>query len=306
MHGGSQTIEWLIVPALLGVWGFWYGFRSLAQARTVADTPASKIRSASQGYAELVGVGVLPPSVTIKGPLTGIECAWWEYRIEDRRDRRGDRNNWQTIDSQKSDTPFLLDDGTGQCLVDPQGAEVVVHESTSWYGDTPWPEVRIPDGNGLLERAVDALFSGGRYRYIERRLSVAAPLYALGVFRTSGGASIRDPEDEVAAVLHEWKADQAGLLRRFDANHDGRIDLAEWEQVRAAARDQVMRQRSSEAPPPAVPTLAAPDDGRPFLLSGADPVTLMRRLRLRAAAGIAVFVAAAAAFTWLAGRLALP
>lgn len=299
MPGDAQ---WLI-PALAltgaAAYGFWYGFTSLTKSRAIRDTATARIRSAAQGYAEFVGVGALPPKVTIKGPLTGLECAWWDYRIEERGGRDGRQRGWHTVDSLTSETPFLLSDGTGQCLVDPRGADVVPHVRTAWCGATPWPEYRIPPGQGVIGRIADVLFSGGRYRYVERRLNIAEPLYALGEFRTSGGIGVSDPDGDVAQVLHEWKSDQAQLLERFDANHDGKIDVAEWEQVRAAARAQVLQKRRAGEQAATVPLLGEPDDGRPFLLSAADPPSLALRFRLRAAAGVSLFLACAAALAWL-------
>ncbi|MFI4889853.1 MAG: GIDE domain-containing protein [Steroidobacterales bacterium] len=293
--------QWLMLAALLagaGAYGFWFGFKSLSKSRAIQNTPTSRIRSAAQGYAEFTGVGALPPRVTIKGPLTGLQCAWWHYQIQE-RGGIGPRNGWLTVDTLTSETPFLLDDGTGQCLVDPRGAEVVSHVRTVWYGATRWPEYRLPPGAGFLGKLFDALMSRGRYRYMERRLNVDEPLYALGEFRTSGEIGVSDPEDRIAQVLHEWKANQAQLLERFDANHDGKIDAAEWDQVRAAARAQVLAIHKAHELEPTAPVLTDPGDGRAFLLAASDHASLARRFRLRAIAGIGGFVACVAALAWM-------
>ena len=131
--------------------------------------------------------------VTIKGPLTGLPCAWWQYEIEDAvASARGAAGRPST--RQTSETPFLLDDGTGRCLVDPRGAEVITHTRTVWYGATPWPEYRLPPtGPAFFGKLFDALMSGGRYRYTERRLDIDEPVYALGEFRTGGGIGIDGP-----------------------------------------------------------------------------------------------------------------
>jgi hypothetical protein len=293
--------HWLTLVALIagaGVFGFWYGFRAWFKSRTIEDTPEARIRSAAQGYAEFTGVGELPPRAVVKGPLTGLACAWWHYRIEE-RGGFGRRSAWHTIDTGTSEAVFLLDDGTGKCLVDPHGAEVVPHADTVWYGSTEWPEYRLPPTPGLLGKVFDGLMPRGRYRYVEQRLNVAEPLYALGEFRTSGGAGANDADEGIAQVLHEWKSDQAKLLDRFDANHDGKIDAAEWEQVRAAARAQVMTKLRAEEHAPTVPQLVQPGDGRPFLLAATDRSTLALRFRLQAIAGIGCFVASMAALASL-------
>lgn len=281
-----------------GGYCFWFGFRSLSKCRALENTPTARIRSAAQGYAEFTGVSTLPPRAVCRGPLTGLHCTWWKYKIEEHGGSRR-RSGWRTIDSMTSETPFLLDDGTGKCLVDPRGAEVVAHERTVWFGDAEWPLVRIPPGEGLVGKFFDALLSGGRYRYSEWRLNEDQPVYALGEFSTSGGVSGDDPENETLQLLHTWKADQAKLLARFDANHDGQIDAAEWEQVRAAARAEVLAKRGAKELEPTVPLLAEPADGRPYLLSDSDQASLARRFRWRAGAGIGVFVASMAALAWI-------
>jgi hypothetical protein len=298
LHDG-HWIGAAVVISAAGLYGFWFGFRALSKSRALQNTATARIRSAAQGYAEFNGVGAMPPRVSCKGPLTGLPCTWWTYKIEERGDAPGRRRGWHTIDSMTSETPFLLDDGTGKCLVDPRGAEVIAHEHTTWYGNDAWPQYRIPAGEGALGKFVDALLSGGRYRYTERRLNAAQMMCALGEFRTSGGVSGDDPEDDVLQLLHEWKGDQAKLLARFDANHDGQIDAVEWEQVRAAARAEVLQKRTARELEPSVAVLAQPADGRAFLLSDFDQGSLARRFQLQAGAGILGFVACMGALTWI-------
>lgn len=291
--------HWAIITAglaSLGVYGFWFGFRSLAKCRAIENTASARIRSAAQGYAEFSGVAALPPKATCRGPLTGLHCVWWRYKIEE--SRGSGRRGWHTIDSMTSETPFLLDDGTGKCLVDPRGAEVVAHERTVWSGSESWPQVRVPPGEGAVGRFFDVLLSGGRYRYTEQRLNADEMMHALGEFRTSGGISADDPEGEIVQLLHGWKADMPRLLERFDANHDGQIDAGEWEQVRAAARAEVLAKRNAKELEAAVPLLTEPGDGRPYLLADCDQATLARRFRWQACAGVAGFVGCMAALTW--------
>jgi hypothetical protein len=299
MMRDGQWAGYAIALAGAGAYGFWYGFKALSKSRALQNTVTARIRSAPQGYAEFTGVGELPPRIVCKGPLTGLACTWWSYKIEERGGTPGRRRGWHTIDSMTSEAPFLLDDGTGKCLVDPRGAEVVAHEHSVWYGEDAWPQFRIPPGDGALGKVFDVLLSGGRYRYTERRLNTSERTYALGEFRTSGGVSGDDPEDGILQLLHEWKSDQAKLLERFDANHDGQIDAAEWEQVRSAARAEVLAKRSAKESAPTVAVLAQPADGRPYLLSDCDQTTLALRFRMQAAAGIGFFVVSMATITWI-------
>ena len=142
--------SWFIVLGLAACAGysFWYSFNCWHKNRTVANMPASRLRSAAQGYVQLDGIGLLPPDSKNKSPLTGTPCTWWSFKVEQR-----DREGWSTIDSDTSSAPFLLDDGTGQCLVNPCGAEVIPRATSVWYGAEAWPRGRAPPEPSQPHRA---------------------------------------------------------------------------------------------------------------------------------------------------------
>jgi hypothetical protein len=296
---GNRFKFWLIVVGLAAaaVYSFWYAFKAWAKNRVIVDTPTSRVRSAAQGYVELSGQGLLPADAQNKGPLTGMPCTWWRYKVEE-RSSTGRSRSWSTVDSGTSEISFLLDDGTGQCLIDPRGAEVFPGATNVWYGPEAWPQGRIPDGSGVFGWLVDT-FVTDKYRYTEHRLQPREHVYAIGAFRSLGGVSVESPDAAIADLLREWKQDQAALLARFDTNHDGTLSRVEWDQARAAARKQVLDGRAAEARPPSVNVLADPMDGRSFLLAASDGESLARRFRRRALAGIGGFVGSSAALTWM-------
>lgn len=289
---------WLI---LLAVWGIalagafaaFYFFRRL---RLIEDTPQSLIRSAAQGYVELQGQCKLMPGEPIVAPLTGMRCVWWSYRVE--QSGGGRRRRWETVKSDQSGELFLVADDTGQCVVDPDRAEVYPSAKQVWYGDTPIPEGGPEMGGFAL---------GSRYRYVEERMQDGDPLYALGYFHTQGPVSAGDIDEEVRAQLAEWKRDQAWLLQHFDTNHDGQVDQQEWEAARQEARRLVLERERDNLKRPPVNVLGRPPDGRDFILS-----TLPRKnleLRLRVYVGVcllAFFLAGAAGTRMLSVRFSAP
>jgi hypothetical protein len=304
MHGPDRVKFWILVACLAGaaVYSFYYCFVSWRRNRVVGDTPTSRVRSAAQGYVEFTGRGAMPPNTENKAPLTGIPCTWWRYKIEQRSDNARSRS-WSTVQSGTSETPFILDDGTGQCLIDPRGAEVFPSANDVWYGSSDWPDgVRIPGGGGALGWIMDAV-STRQYRYTEHRLEPHERLYAIGSFRSLGGVSVDTPDRAVAELLRDWKQDQASLLARFDADHDGVISAAEWDRARAAARERVVAAAGVRSEAPGINVLSKPADGRAFLLAASDEQTLALRLRRRAAAGVFAFVASSSALTWMLTRL---
>jgi hypothetical protein len=304
MHGADRVKFWFLIACLAGAaaYSFYYCFMSWRRNRVVGDTPTSRVRSAAQGYVEFTGRGLAPANTENKAPLTGIPCTWWRYKVEQRSENTRSRS-WSTVRSGTSETPFILDDGTGQCLVDPRGAEVFPSANDVWYGSSDWPDgVRIPGGGGALGWLLDSV-AAGKYRYTEHRLEAHERLYAIGSFRSLGGVSVESPDRAVAELLRDWKQDQASLLARFDANHDGVISAAEWDRARAAAREQVVGAAGVRAEAPGINVLSKPADGRAFLLAASDEQTLARRLRRRAAAGVVAFVASCSALTWMLTRL---
>lgn len=52
--------------------------------------------------------------------LSGLPCLWYSYRVER---RNGDR--WEYVESGISHDTFGVSDGSGQLLVDPDGAEII-------------------------------------------------------------------------------------------------------------------------------------------------------------------------------------
>ena len=102
--------------------------------------------------------------------------------------------------------------------------------------------MHIPNGTGIFAWLVDN-FVTDKYRYTEHRLAAASQqLYAIGAFRSLGGASVESPDAATAELLRAWKKTQASLLARFDSNHDGTSQQPqEWDQARTAARQQVLK-----------------------------------------------------------------
>ncbi|HEY3645553.1 MAG TPA: hypothetical protein VGM16_09455 [Gammaproteobacteria bacterium] len=278
---------------LVGGFGLWRYYRRLTALK---DTPRSMIRSAAQGYVELQGMAKLMPGPRIVAPLTGKPCVWWRYRIQSRSRSRG---SWSSLDGATHDTStdiFLIQDETGQCVIDPDKSDVMPSAKDSWSGDTQMPE----GGPGT-----GSLF--GRYRYIEERIEEGAELCALGYFHTQDPVSGAMIDEEVRQQLVAWKKDQSWLLRNFDTDHDGQIDMQEWDAARQEARRLVLEKERENLRRPPVNLLSFPKDGRQFILSALPRERLLLRLKLLTLASLLLFFAGGAGGTWLLdARLASP
>ncbi|MDX1593245.1 MAG: GIDE domain-containing protein [Gammaproteobacteria bacterium] len=317
LNAGPQEFWfWIAVLVAVALLAFYGVFRFFSRARLIEDTPTSKIRSAAQGYIELNGLAEPLDGTPIVAPLSKMQCVWYRYKIEERRHRHGhtfgtrrEGDRWRTVEKGTSDGLFRLADETGECVVDPEGAEVTPSVHQVWYGGTHYPE-QAPyadrEGGWMARLGIGVSIGTGRYRYTESRIMPATDLYAIGQFRTLGTGGGGDRGADVAAVLRAWKGDQAALLKRFDADGDGQIDLQEWDDARRAAEAKVdadLRERQQAEP---VNVLADPGvSRRPFILSVESQRELAGRLRLYAGACLVGFLGCGGAAVWAAGvRLA--
>lgn len=277
----------LVVLAIGGFLGAFYYF---ARKRVVEDTPTSKIRSAAQGYVEFIGHGELMEGTPILAPLTKRNCTWYSYKVEERR-QSGKNSKWVKVEGDTSDELFLIIDESGQCVIDPEGASVTASEKNVWYGNTVWPDRGYKSGG---------LFSGGRYRYTEERMHPKDQLFALGLFNTVGGAGGEfNIDDDVRALLKEWKQDSEALLKKYDKNKDGQIDMEEWQAVRQDALNHAMANHAERktAPPVNMMTKTC-DRRRPYLLSAVSQEALIKRYHFFSIGLISLFFICGAFATW--------
>jgi hypothetical protein len=245
-HIGSKR-GWVLVLVLIACISVAFWILNFRRARAVGDTPTSRIASAPQGYVELAGKARPFPGDRMISPVSRIHCVWYHFIIHE---KNGD--NWKKVKEEVSDDSFLIDDGTGEAVVDPDFAEVYTSRKRIWQV--------------------------GKQRFTEWLLVPGEPLYVIGHFVTEGGHNTQfDHAADLNAVLARWKADKVDLKRRFDLDGNGEIDLKEWELVRRAASREVQRQHQEIRSQPGIHMLRKPRDGRHYLISNLDPDRLARR-----------------------------
>jgi len=301
---GIELAVLLAVLATATLFGFYQGFRRLWKARVIEDAPTAKVRSAHQGYVELVGEAQPMRGEPIIAPLSKTTCCWYRYTIEAK-----DRGDWDVVRKEVSNGLFLLRDDTGECIVDPEGAEVTPRTKQVWYGDgdEPMTVVMPPRGAEGVQAGPVVMRStagnlNGRRRYTEELILAGDPLYALGAFKTLDDIDHHQSRSEItSALLREWKRDWRRLLHRFDHNRDGDIDAAEWEDARRVAEREAAREHAEQVANQHLNTLRRPTErGRPFLLSTFPQSKLARRYRWQAAGGMLLFLLGGGALVWIA------
>jgi len=81
-----------------------------------------------------------PEEGLLSSPFSGLPCVFYSYAVEERLGSEQPAR-WETLATGTSDEPFLVSDATGQVLVVPLGAEIILpdeHTSRSnWLGELP-------------------------------------------------------------------------------------------------------------------------------------------------------------------------
>jgi hypothetical protein len=246
----------------------WYS--ALHRLRMVSGTPTSRIASAAQGYVELIGSGE-PHGNPVMSRYSMLPCLWCRHRLEK---RNGDNKGWHTVESGETSAPFEIDDGTGRCVVDPEQAEILTRHKDSW--------------------------TTGDLRYSEWKLLDIDDIYTLGEFKTVGGSTLSTThEDLVKDVLSEWKIDNANLMKRFDLDNNGALDMREWGLARSAAKREAEKRLNELRAQPDTHFMLKPRDGRLFLISNLDHEKLAWRYRLWSWLHLVIMFGALVALGWL-------
>jgi hypothetical protein len=280
-----------LVVAGFAVYCFYLIWRNFNRARVIEDTPTARVRSAPQGYVELQGQARSLPDRAVIAPLTRTACVWYRFKIEREKHSGRSGSHWSEVESGRSETPFVLFDATGECLVDPRRAEVTPVVRKVWYGSNKWP-------GGTDQRGFFGALLGTRYRYTEERLD-AGDVYVLGWFDTLRSTD-NSLDEELVMVLKNWKQDQPELVRRFDNNGDGHIDASEWQNARQTAHRQVLADRAERSAQPAINVVRASEhDAYPFLISARPQWLLSDRYRRHAVLALVGSVAAAGLLAWM-------
>ncbi len=268
LHLGSRT-GWLFCFSAIALVSVFAWLSALSRLRAIRDTPTSKIASAAQGYVELIGRGQPFGESPLLSKLTLLPCLWYRYKIE----RRDSEKKWKTEESGESSDSFILCDGSGECVVDPEQAEISTRHRDQWQK--------------------------GCYRYTEWKLIKEDSIYVIGEFRTQSGAVEFDTRAELNALLAEWKRDLPTLHKRFDLDNNGELNMDEWMLARQAAKREVAKMMREAQAQPDINIISQPRDGKLFLISNLTPEKLSRRYLFWTWAHLVIFFGALGGIGWL-------
>ncbi len=221
----------------------------------ITEAPISSIAAAAQGYIELHGRASIEKP--LKTPFIGTPCVWYRARVYVNTyndSRSNEPTGTRLLEYVESDQIFQLNDGTGICHINPEGAEIIaIQKRTQMRND---------------------------HRYVEEYLPAGQYIHVLGHLNTlHNHMSIEAINHDMGLELTALKRNQSKLLARFDQNLDGEIDLHEWEKVRAEVRREVETRHQIKANNTAY-TLSKPKNKQIFLISALSPQALRSSYQL--------------------------
>jgi hypothetical protein len=262
------AVALLPAAAFIGAnfWGWTVSYRRL---QALEDAPLSRIASCAQGYARLEGRAAVFPGKPLRAPVSNQPCCWYRYVVST-VDAGG---RVDTREVEETDWSFAMNDGSGECIVDPAGARVLPVR-TNRYRDKnqAWTEHVILPGD---------------------------PLCVIGQFTTSSAAiSEAEIEFRTGQLLVEWKRDMKSLMQRYPPSHATTYSEREWDEVRKGARREVERAIAHDPPQPQN-RIEKPGDDRPFLISAEPRAQLALDLTIWAWLHAFLFVGGVAALAWL-------
>ena len=118
---------------------FVYGWMVHRRKRLIESIPTSTIRSLALGLVEISGQAQ-PEESLLSSPFSELPCVFYSYAVEEHVGS-GKHARWETIAKGTSEQPFVVRDTTGQVLVVPLGAELILPDERTyrndWFGELP-------------------------------------------------------------------------------------------------------------------------------------------------------------------------
>ena len=190
----------LLAAAAYGCYFAYTGGRRLKPLFHILSNDPLPVRKLHEhrGPVEIEGRAVEGDGGTVEAPFTGTECLAYSYEVEQERDTVHNRKEWDTLDTGLEGGEFIVDDGTGRVVVDPDGADIhaEAYTETVYAGDEP-PEPLaecIADNDAVEPQGAPLALEGGELtsgwdqRFTEHRIDVDDSVYVYGQSRRDTSA----------------------------------------------------------------------------------------------------------------------
>jgi hypothetical protein len=288
----AEPALWALVGVVAGGVVFYHGFRLLQRRERILDTPTSSVRGVSLGPVEVSGTAVAP--YTLISPLSELDCYYyravaWEGSGSD------EKIHWKKVGEESLCVPFFLDDGTGQLLIDPRGAELELHETFS-------EELSSPSSLAMITGSVRHFLgrrglSGDRpAKLVEYCIQPRDQLFVFGTVRENPGVEFpsRSGSNQSPNPDSPFMSSAAADLQRRAAIP---VNLPRVGSAAASRAEHTMTAREFDLSPAMVLMKGRPDE--PFFISFRAQRDILSRLGWKSIFYIAGGAALILASAWL-------
>jgi hypothetical protein len=183
-----EALVILTAAAAIG-WATWYFRTPNRIKRQLRATRVWEIGELPENAVGRVIGEVRALDRVLEAPLTGRACVYYVTKVEEQRST-GRGSTWTTLIKERAGVPFLLDDGSGRAIVDPEGAEVALElDSRSRSGTF---DDASPAEEAFLERhgrSSKGFLFNKTIRYTE---AVIKPGESISVL----GSGVREPDPQ--------------------------------------------------------------------------------------------------------------
>jgi hypothetical protein len=184
-----RTAQWIRPPDQLFLYlaagtvgGFGlsvYGWLVHQRKRLIESIPTSTIRSLALGLVEISGQAQSEEGL-LSTPFSGLPCVFYSYAVEEHVGS-WKHARWKTIAKGTSEQPFVVRDTTGQVLVVPLGAELILPDEHTFRND--WFRELSPTAIAGLNRlgiSTDCWIGSKTLRCRETFIQPEEQVYVLG------------------------------------------------------------------------------------------------------------------------------
>ncbi|MEW6554506.1 MAG: GIDE domain-containing protein [Actinomycetota bacterium] len=201
----------------------------MASTQTVSASEAVNIARNAPGR-QLELVGAVAADEPLLSPTGKVPCVYYSYKLEHRvqkreRDDQGNwhaEESWKTVESREEQVPFRVCDSSGECMVFPDGADIVA-ETRTVDGPGTGREYMEESGvvGGILDSVLDAMDddyeSVQGYRITEAMIRVGQPVFVHGTVKLSGEFASLGRGDGPFIVSYRMEEELSRKYRRNSA-----------------------------------------------------------------------------------------
>jgi len=268
-----------------GVWSFFWGFKRLRRKRLIENIPTSTIRGIALGLVEIIGKA--KRKTPIQSPLTKTDCVLYRYTVE-RYEQRGKSSRWVMVTQGNSFyCPFLVDDGTGQMLVLPKDAEMILPIDyefvTGWFATIPQNLIEFMQGNGI---SYQGFLGNYKMRFREWYITEYDDVYVLGTANKTNDFT-NNHQENLLKRLSELKKDTT-FMSQADKNQDGNISQEEWDAAVSKVEQEVLEKELEENKNNDLTDviISKAEGEKSFIISDQSQKDLRHKLGMQAATGV--------------------